>query len=160
MTPSDLQPLLHYVEEWGLLFDHWGLNRTAGRIWGWLQVCEPAEQTAPQLVDALQVSKASISTNVRMLDNIGLVERVGKPGARQSYYRMRPDCFGSIMRERIGAASQARQVAERGLDLLEAAGLERRRRLEATRDFYAFLEREMEKLLGDWREGVAESGDR
>ena len=52
--------LLAYAEEWGLLFERWGLPRTAGRIWGWLHVCEPPQQTAAQLVDALGVSKGSI----------------------------------------------------------------------------------------------------
>jgi DNA-binding transcriptional ArsR family regulator len=152
MVSSDLQELLHYVEEWGFFFDRWGLPRTAGRVWGWLSVCEPPEQSAQDLVQVLQVSKASISTNIRLLEGLGLVERASKPGARQGYYRLRADAFESIMRQRIGGVTQARVLAQRGIDLLGSGDPGRAKRLEATRDFYAFLEREMEVLLEHWRE--------
>jgi DNA-binding transcriptional regulator GbsR (MarR family) len=105
------ESLLGYAEEWGLLFERWGLPRTAGRIWGWLHVCEPPLQTAGQLVDALGVSKVS----------------------------------------------QARALADRGLGVLESASPERKQRLTAKRDFYAFLEREMEELLRHWQ-GRREEG--
>jgi DNA-binding transcriptional regulator GbsR (MarR family) len=146
------ESLLGYAEEWGLLFERWGLARTSGRIWGWLHVCEPPHQTAGQLVDALGVSKGSVSTNVRLLESLGLVERVGVPAARRSHYRVRRDAFEGIMRQRILGASQARALAERGLEVLGSASPERKERLRAKRDFYAFLEREMEELLRHWQE--------
>ncbi|NIN71690.1 MAG: MarR family transcriptional regulator [Gemmatimonadetes bacterium] len=151
------ESLLGYAEEWGLLFERWGLPRTAGRIWGWLHVCEPPQQTAAQLVDALGVSKGSVSTNTRLLESLDLVERVGVPGARQSHYGVRDDAFEGIMRQRIVGVAQARALAERGLNVLEAASPERKQRLTAKRDFYAFLEREMEELLRHWQ-GRRESG--
>jgi DNA-binding MarR family transcriptional regulator len=151
------ESLLAYAEEWGLLFERWGLPRTAGRIWGWLHVCEPPHQTAGQLVDALGVSKGSVSTNTRLLESLGLLERVGVRGARQSHYRVRPDAFEGIMRQRIVGVSQARALAERGLGVLESASPERKQRLTAKRDFYAFLEREMEELLRHWQ-GRREEG--
>jgi DNA-binding transcriptional regulator GbsR (MarR family) len=145
------ESLLGYAEEWGLLFERWGAPRTAGRIWGWLHVCEPPHQTAGQLVDALGVSKGSVSTNVRLLESLGLVERVGVPAARQSHFRVRRDAFEGIMRQRIQGVSQARALAERGLEVLGSASAERKERLRAERDFYAFLEREMEDLLRHWQ---------
>jgi hypothetical protein len=72
------------------------------------------------------------------------------PGARQSHYRVRPDAFEGIMRQRIVGVSQARALADRGLGVLESASPERKQRLTAKRDFYAFLEREMEELLRHW----------
>jgi len=75
--PDLFEALSGYAESWGLLFARWGLPRTAGRIWGWLFVCDPPEQTAMQLAEALHVSKASVSTNTRLLESLGLIERVG-----------------------------------------------------------------------------------
>jgi DNA-binding transcriptional regulator GbsR (MarR family) len=98
------------------------------------------------------VSKGSVSTNTRLLEGLGLLERVGVPGARQSHYGVRPDAFEGIMRQRIVGVAQARALAERGLGVLESASAERRQRLTAKRDFYAFLEREMEELLRHWQE--------
>ena len=31
-----------------------GMTRMAGRMWGWLLICEPQEQTAAQIADALE----------------------------------------------------------------------------------------------------------
>ncbi|MGD2152190.1 MAG: MarR family transcriptional regulator [Gemmatimonadales bacterium] len=151
------ESLLAYAEEWGLLFERWALPRTAGRIWGWLHVCEPPQQTAAQLVDALGVSKGSVSTNTRLLEGLGLVERVGVRAARRAHYRVRSDAFEGIMRQRIVGVAEARALAERGLGVLESASEERKQRLTVKRDFYAFLEREMEELLRHWQ-GRRESG--
>lgn len=146
------ESLLTYAEDWGLLLERWGLPRTAGRIWGWLHVCEPPQQTAAQLVDALGVSKGSVSTNTRLLETLGLVERVGVPGARQSHYRLRADALEGMMRQRLAGVAQARELAERGLSVLGWASPERKQRLTAKRDFYAFLERELEELIRHWQE--------
>jgi DNA-binding transcriptional regulator GbsR (MarR family) len=103
------------------------------------------------------VSKGSVSTNTRLLESLGLLERVGVPGARQSHYGVRPDAFEGIMRQRLVGVAQARALAERGLSVLESASPERKQRLTAKRDFYAFLEREMEELLRHWQ-GRREEG--
>ncbi|NIR46383.1 MAG: MarR family transcriptional regulator [Gemmatimonadetes bacterium] len=162
MARPDLDRVLsHYVEQCGLLFDRWGFPRTAGRIWAWLHVCDPPEQTAGQLVDALHVSKGSVSTNTRLLEGMGLVERVGIPDSRQSHYRIRPGGLESMMRQRIVGTAEIRQLAEGALAALEAAEPERGQRLRAKRDFYAFWERELGKVLVRWQEerGAAPADD-
>ncbi len=158
MNSIDLnEKLSHYVEDCGLLFERWGLPRTAGRIWGWLHVCDPPQQTAQDLVDALYVSKGSVSMYTRLLESIGLLERIGVPMSRQGYYRLREDGFEAILSMRIKGAREARDMAERGLRVLEGAEPLRRRRLERQRDFYAFMVSELEVLLGDWQEQKGQS---
>lgn len=153
MAQSQLQlELAHYAEEVGLLFERWGLPRTAGRIWGWLHVCDPPHQSAQQLAQALSASKGSISTNTRLLENLGLLERAGVPGSRQSHYRIAPGGLEKMLRRRLTGAAQARELAERGLEILAAEGPERARRLREKRDFYSFMERELEALLQHWEE--------
>jgi hypothetical protein len=70
---------------------------------------------------------------------------------------VRPDAFEGIMRQRLVGVAQARALADRGLGVLESASSERKQRLTAKRDFYAFLEREMEELLRHWQ-GRREEG--
>ena len=65
-----------------------GGSRTAGRMLGWLMVCEPAHQSSAEMTDALQASAGSISTQSRMLEAIGVLERVTFPGDRQTYYQL------------------------------------------------------------------------
>jgi DNA-binding transcriptional regulator GbsR (MarR family) len=157
MSQPDLfEALSGYAESWGLLFARWGLPRTAGRIWGWLYVCEPPEQSAQELVEALHVSKASVSTNTRLLESMGLVERVGLRGARASHYRLKPGGLEGMLRQRIAGAVEARALTEQGLDALESEGEGRTKRLEEKLDFYRFMEHELEELLRHWQEHRAQ----
>ena len=51
----------------GRYLGQYGLPPMAGRMWGWLLVCDPVEQTAGQLAEALHASRGSISGTGRML---------------------------------------------------------------------------------------------
>lgn len=74
-----------------------GGSRTAGRMLGWLMVCEPAHQSLTEMAEALQSSAGSISTQSRMLEAFGLLERVTFPGDRQAYYRLPPHVWVDLM---------------------------------------------------------------
>ena len=143
--------LLFHVEEWGLLFEQSGLPRMAGRVLGWLLVCDPAEQTAARIGDALSASKGSISTMTRLLERFGVVERVGLPGDRLTYFRVAPGALTTMMEDKLRFVAAWKELAGRGLALLEKSPRERSRRLRAVHDFYAFLEREFPALIRRWR---------
>ena len=54
-----------FVEEMGQMLASYGMTPMAGRMWGWLLICEPAEQTASEIADALHASRGAISGAVR-----------------------------------------------------------------------------------------------
>jgi DNA-binding transcriptional regulator GbsR (MarR family) len=123
-----------FIEHLGLQMEADGFPRIAGRLFGAL-VLAPREQSLDELADALDVSKASISLNARMLEQRGLLERVGHPGDRRDYYRVPTDLFRRTMQTRVArwrafhdaiaavrpwAAKRRPAVVER-LDALEAA---------------------------------------
>ena len=70
-----------WVEELAMALERDGLPRMAGRIFGWLLLCDPPEQTLEDLAGALHGSKASMSTMTRLLAGAGLIERMRLPGA-------------------------------------------------------------------------------
>ena len=74
-----------FVESMGVLWETDGLPRIAGRIFGYL-IVEPAPCSLDELAAGLGVSKASISTDARRLEQLGLVTRVSLPGDRRDYY--------------------------------------------------------------------------
>lgn len=76
-----------------------------------------------------------------------MLERIGVPGSRQSHYRLRDDAFEAILSMRIRGAKEARDLAERGLQVLQSAEPQRRCRLETQRGFFAFMVGELETLL-------------
>ncbi|HEY7112510.1 MAG TPA: MarR family transcriptional regulator [Thermoanaerobaculia bacterium] len=146
--PADLA---FYVEEWGLLFEQSGLPRMAGRVLGWLLVCDPVEQNTAGILEALSASKGSISTTLGLLERFRLIERVGRPGDRRTYFRIAPGAFARMMEDKLRSVTTWKDLAERGIELLRRSGRERTLRLQGVRDFYAFFEREFPALIRQWR---------
>ena len=142
----------HFAEEVGLFFERSGLTRMAGRILGWLLVCDPPHQTITDLANALQASKGSISGMTRFLIHLGLIERFSLPGERRDYFRVRPDAWYFAMESKLAEVSRVREMAERGLELLDDEDPANRQRLEEMRDIHAFFEREIPLMLVRWKQ--------
>jgi DNA-binding transcriptional regulator GbsR (MarR family) len=142
---------LQYVEEVALGFERQGLFRMAGRVLGWLLICDPPEQTFGQLAEVLQASKGSISAAMKFLVPAGLVERISRPGDRRDYYRCRPGAWAELARDQSRLYEEFRKLAQRGLELLADVPVGRRERLQDMHDFYGWLEREMPGLWERWR---------
>jgi DNA-binding MarR family transcriptional regulator len=141
----DLSAERRYAEEAGVVLAGMGMPQAYGKLLGWLLICTPAAQSGAELVAALGLSKGSVSAGLRTLEASGLARRVAMPGRRGSFYEMTPD---AIMRAAGSEKfTQFRQLMDRGLEVVggdDAPGAER---LRTTRDFYAFIETEMPKLI-------------
>lgn len=136
-----------FIEDGGIVYEEMGLPRMAGRIFGWLLVCEPPHQSAEELASIVESSKGSISSMTRLLIQIGLVERMGVPGKRGTYYRIKSGSWSELMRVRMWHVTAIRELAERGLDLMAGKDPKCRERLQELRDFHAFLELELPALF-------------
>jgi hypothetical protein len=159
MKPLARQELGHFVEEVGLFYEQSGLPRMAGRIIGWLLVCEPPQQSMAELGRALHGSKASMSTMTRLLAQLGLVERVRLPGARTDQFRIRPNMWAETVKSRLDAYRRGRELADLGLAALARRPAQVRARLQAVRDMYAWYEVEIPKLVARWeREQAGRTG--
>ena len=142
----------NFVEEVGLFFEQTGMPRMAGRILGWLLISDPPHQSTDELAGGLMASKGSISTNTRLLIRIGLIERLGLPGVRHDYFRIRLGAWDHLIKQSVDQVAIVRQLAERGLKLLEGKPILTRQWLEEMRDMYAFFEREYPALLERWEQ--------
>lgn len=135
-----------FVETMGLGLEAMGLQRAAGRMLAWLMVCEPPEQSADQLAAGVQASTGGVSTTLRMLTQMQLVERVGRAGERRSFYRVAPNVWDHAMAAQEQPTARLRAIADDGLHVLADADPDRRNRLLEMRDYLAFIEREMPAL--------------
>jgi DNA-binding transcriptional regulator GbsR (MarR family) len=136
-----------FIEDVGILYGEMGLPRMAGRIFGWLLVCEPPHQSAEQLANVVKASKGSISSMTRLLIQMGMVERMGLPGRRDTYYRIRSGSWSELMKTHLTNLTAFRKLAEQGLVLIATRDPESRKRLQELRDFHAFLEKEIPALI-------------
>ena len=139
-----------FTEEMGFFFEKIGYPRMAGRIWGWLLICDPSEQTAAQIAEALSASRGSISSMTRLLQIWG-VERVGVPGKRICCYRVKADSFVKLLHTEAGMFTELRNLIERGLDAIENEPSEVRERLMEGRDLFTYVEKEYPLLIEKWQ---------
>ena len=64
----DRKDVLAWVERVATFFaEHYGLPPITGRIVGWLMICDPPEQSPAQIAEAIGASRASLTTNMRLL---------------------------------------------------------------------------------------------
>ncbi|MGI9003437.1 MAG: GbsR/MarR family transcriptional regulator [Pseudonocardia sp.] len=143
---------MQFVENVGLYFESVGLQRMAGRVLGWLLICEPPHQSAEELATALRASSGSISTTARLLMRMGFVERVAIAHNRRAFYQLRPDAWGTAMEERGAEMKRLRVLAEEGLAAVGDAPQPHRRRLTEMRELFAFVESEFPALVRRYHE--------
>lgn len=137
----------HFVEEASLYFEQIGLPRMAGRILGWLLISNPAHQSAEELAISLQASKGSISSMTRLLIQHELVERTGLPGDRRDYFRLRPDIWKRLVRDRIEQITSLHHLAERGLGIIDNQTPEIQLRLQELFRLYTEIEQKFPTWL-------------
>jgi len=142
----------HFIEDVGLLFEESGHPRMAGRIIGSLLISDQPYLSSTELFEILQASKGSLSTMTRFLLQMGLIERVGLPGQRRDYFRIKSGAWTQLVRHAVYELSALRKLAERGLELMEGQDSELKQRLEEARDLFSYMEREYPLLIERWEE--------
>lgn len=82
--------------------EFWGFPRAMGAIFGTLYLSE-SDLTLDDITERLNVSKATSSTNIRLLMRLKMVKRHLRPGDRKDYYSAEPDLWAivrNIIKER------------------------------------------------------------
>jgi len=144
VTPGESR----FVEEMGQFLAGLGMTPMAGRMWGWLLICDPAEQTAADIAKALHASRGAISGTARLLATSGLIKRSTRSGDRKEYFSAPPEGLDSLLGSAAGIYRQMRAIAERGLEAIANRPAESRARLQEFHDVMAFVEREVPAVIG------------
>ena len=142
-------PTAQFVERMGLALESDGLPRTAGRIFGLLLVSEAA-RSLDDLAAELQVSKASVSTNTRLLEQRGVLEQVSRPADRRDYYRVPRDLFTHTMAQRLARWQRFHEAigdARSSIPIRSRAVL---KRLEEFEEAYAYMSQVIKEALAGW----------
>ncbi|MFI6317885.1 GbsR/MarR family transcriptional regulator [Nonomuraea sp. NPDC050556] len=140
-----------FVDRMGLLMERLGGPRTMGRLYGWLMICDPPHQSITGLAAALEVSKASISTTARLLQQAEMIERVPS-GNREHRYRITPGGWAQVLRAQTSGVRLGLETIELGLSAVGEDRAEQRARLEETHAFFAFVASDAEALIQRWED--------
>jgi DNA-binding transcriptional regulator GbsR (MarR family) len=140
--------LLTWAERVATFFaEHYGLPPITGRILGWLMICDPPEQSAGEIAEAIGASRASLTTNMRFLIGSGLVRRLTRPGGRTSYYRIDDGMWDAVIRRRIASMASFSRITLDGMNLV-GANTPRASRLRAAHDFFEWMARLLTEASG------------
>jgi DNA-binding transcriptional ArsR family regulator len=118
-----------------------------GRVLGWLMVCDPAEQSAADIVAATGASRASLTSTMRMLTAAGMVRRLTRAGGRTTYYRVDDTAWSEVLRQRFQLVAAFSKITGEGMEML-GADSPRSARVRAAHDIFRWFDQEIEPL---WR---------
>lgn len=142
---------LRYADEFGRFFvRRYGLPPVTGRVLGWLLICEPPDQTAAELAEALQISRSAVGAAVATLEQWHLIRRHRPPGERADRIAVSPESAEAGLDAAEYVEMSA--LAAAGLELLDGESLERRERLLGMKAFSDFLVERLPQLAAEWRE--------
>ncbi len=144
------EQLTDYIERWGMVLEALGGTRMMGKILGWLIICDPPEQTAADIAIAVNASAGTVSTTTRALVQAAMIEKVGLPGKRSAYYRVKPGMWAQLMKARMARMHIMGQLADEGLELFPEADSGSSDRLREIGSYIRFVEREFPALLDQW----------
>ncbi|GAA3622467.1 siderophore transport transcriptional regulator MmpR5 [Nonomuraea rosea] len=114
----DREQVLAWVERVAtFVSEEWGLAPITGRVLGWLMACDPPEQTAGEIAEAIGASRASLTTNMHLLTSIRLIRRFRKAGERNVYYQIEDDAWSKVIRQKLAAFTAFDELAAEGLRL-------------------------------------------
>jgi DNA-binding transcriptional regulator GbsR (MarR family) len=148
MTHDD--DVRRFIERFALLLTEAGMARMPARAFAALLAEDSAQLTAAELAERLGASPAAISGAVRYLIQVGMVVRGREPGARRDHYRLHDDVWAGMYLSRLSVLERWEQAMAEGVELLgtdRPAG----RRVQETREFFAFLQDELPAVMEHWR---------
>lgn len=147
--PLGSQPgLSQFIENMGLHYEAYDVPRIGGRILGLLMV-HPNPMTSEEMSEILQVSRSSISTNLRTLQMAGLVEQVSIPGDRRDYYVFAEDAWLRILEMRLEQVLSMKDAAEEGLQALKEDH-PARQRIDEMRKWAEMIQEAYERMSREW----------
>lgn len=122
-----------------------GMQRMGARALAAFLFSDEDTLTAGDLADELGVSAGSVSGAVKMVVQMGLIERIYVAGSRREHFRMRDNAWTTLYSRQHSVVDDVLRAVEKGV---EAVGPGRARdRLEYMRDFYTFLLNEAPMLV-------------
>lgn len=140
-----------YIDSMGAYFERYGVAPLVGRLMALLMFAD-RPLTLDDMAEALHVSRASVSTNIRIGLQSSYAVRVMVPGDRRDYYRFSDDVWERRTHVLVEAARMAQALAEHGLALLGPDDVRARERLEEMRDYSEFSIEESHHMQARWRE--------
>jgi DNA-binding transcriptional regulator GbsR (MarR family) len=127
-----------FIEKVGLFLQSDGVPRIAGRVFG-LFLFDGETRSFGDLVAELQVSKASISTATRILEDRRLIKRVGRPGQRQDFFQLIENPYPDMLKTLAAGLQKTRAEIDASLSEIDPQNTGAAKRLAHYARFYGVM---------------------
>ncbi|MFS8103906.1 MarR family transcriptional regulator [Lentzea alba] len=122
-----------------------GMQRMAARTLAAFLFTDEQSLTAGDLTEELGASAGSVSGAIKMIMQMGLIERAPAPGSRREHYRMRDRAWTTLYGRQHAPIDDILSAVASGVEAVEPGPA--RDRLVYMRDFYEFLLSEVPGLI-------------
>jgi DNA-binding transcriptional regulator GbsR (MarR family) len=146
-----------FIEGFALKLNESGMQRMAARVFATLLTAPGGGLTAREIAETLGASAGAVSGATSYLTRTGLVERTRTPGERVDRYDIKGTSWAEVMAVETEMLLSLSSWLDKGASAV-AGDLEATDRLEATRDFFAFMADEMPKLVERWQTSHRQNG--
>jgi len=124
-----------FIEKIGVIVQTEGLPRIAGRVLA-MVLYDGERVSFTELAQALQVSRGSVSSSVRLLETQQLIKRVAKPGDRQDYFQIVENAFPNLIEAAVVRAQRAAADIEDSLRDIPESEVGPRQRVDEFANYY------------------------
>ncbi|MGN9802967.1 GbsR/MarR family transcriptional regulator [Micromonospora sp. L32] len=146
-----------FVERMAMAFADVGFPRMAARVlFTVMSADEPL--TAAEIGERLGVSAAAVSGAVRYLTQFGMLVREPVKGSRRDRYRMPDNPWYEATITKTGLYKTFIDIAGGGVDALRGRDTPAGERVAEMRDFFVFVQEEIDSLGERWRARRAATG--
>ncbi|GAA4565813.1 MarR family transcriptional regulator [Micromonospora coerulea] len=146
-----------FVERMAMAFAEVGFPRMAARVlFAVMSADEPL--TAAEIGTRLDVSAAAVSGAVRYLTQFGMLVREPVKGSRRDRYRMPDNPWYEATVTKTGLYKNFIDIASGGVDALHGRATPAGERVAEMRDFFLFVQEEIDSLGERWRARRAATG--
>ncbi|MEV5820525.1 MarR family transcriptional regulator [Micromonospora haikouensis] len=147
----------HFVERMAMAFAEVGFPRMAARVlFTVMSADDPL--TAAEIGERLDVSAAAVSGAVRYLTQFGMLVREPVKGSRRDRYRLPDNPWYEGTITKTGIYKNLIDLADGGVDALNGRGTVAGERVSEMRDFFIFVQEEIDSLGERWRARRAATG--
>lgn len=140
------------VDDMGSLWEELGMPRSEGRVVGCLMLTNQPSMSSAELMAALGMSAAGVSTATRRLAEVGFIRKVTQVGRRGHFFRVEDDMWGAFLAGERSYLDKRRSFAQRVLDELGPDDEAPRTRVQDMRDHLRWLSTYHRRMVEDWEQ--------
>ena len=136
MTKSVKIAVDHFIEQMGMITQSEGMPRISGKIFGLLLI-EDGPFSFGEIAERLEISRGSVSTNTRLLENLGIIDRVSKMGDRCDYFQLAHDPYTKLLKGTSQRMEKSIMVVQEARSELPKNWAKSQARLQNLEHFYS-----------------------